>query len=103
MSAIRRWSIPASRAVACAAWVALAACAAHAGELVVIEARGLSLQAGQVIDDTKPLVLEEGQRGPPDAADRNTPKLSGPHDQAPGAGGSAACPGLSEALLGMLG
>ena len=102
MSAIRRWNILASCAAAFAAWVALATYAARAGDLVVIEARGLPLQAGQVIDDTKPLVLKEGQRVTLIAANGNTLKLRGPYDQAPGAGEGGAGAGLSDALQALI-
>src|ERR1700676_1270199 len=102
MSAIRRWNTLASCAVACVAGVALATPAARAGDLVVIEARGLPLQAGQVIDDTKPLVLKEGQRVTLIAANGNTLKLRGPYDQAPGSGEGGSGAGLSDALQALI-
>jgi hypothetical protein len=60
---------------------------AAAAELVVVEARGVALHPGQVIDDTEPLVLREGQRVTLITANGNTLKLHGPYDQSPADGG----------------
>jgi hypothetical protein len=54
-----------------------------AGELVVIEARGVALKLGQKIDDTKKLTLADGQRVTLVAASGRTVKLSGPYDDVP--------------------
>jgi hypothetical protein len=73
-----------SGVVAAAATLAVVA-AARAGELIVVEARGVALHAGQVLDDTQKLTLTEGQRVTLIAANGNTLKLRGPYDQAPAA------------------
>jgi hypothetical protein len=92
-----------SAAVSCAGFIALGAItAAHGADLVVIDARGLTVQAGQVIDDTKPLVLKEGQRITLIAANGNTLKLRGPYDQAPGSGEGGAGAGVSDALKALI-
>jgi len=58
---------------------------AAAADLVVVEAVGIALQQGQVLDDQKTLTLREGQRVTLLAADGNLLKLRGPYDQAPAA------------------
>ena len=64
----------------------LAATSAAAADLVVVEARGVALKAGQTIKDSEPLMLREGQRVTLIAADGRTIKLTGPHDKPPLAG-----------------
>ncbi len=86
-----------SLAVSCAGLAALCSLAVRGAELVVIEARGLSMQAGQVIDDSTPLVLKEGQRITLIAANGSTLKLRGPYDQAPGSGEGGTGPGVVRA------
>jgi hypothetical protein len=88
--------------VLCAGFAAANGGASLAADLVVIDARGLSFQPGQVIDDTKPLVLKEGQRVTLISANGNTLKLRGPYDQAPGAGAGGAGAGLSDALKALI-
>jgi hypothetical protein len=90
--------------VASATWIAVlgvAACipagAAKAKDLVVVEARGVALKAGQVIDDTKPLVLEDGQRVTLIADNGATLKLRGPYNQLP-TSVSTGDAGLSDTL-----
>src|SRR5579872_7195234 len=63
--------------------IAMTASGASAGELIVVEARGVPLHAGQVIDDTQKLTLTEGQRVTLIAANGNTLMLRGPYDQVP--------------------
>jgi hypothetical protein len=82
--------------------VALGCFTARGADLVVIEARGLAVQAGQVIDDSKPLVLKEGQRVTLIAANGSTLKLRGPYDQAPGSGDGRAGPGVLDALKALI-
>ena len=78
----------------------LGTAAVDAGELIVVEARGIALQAGQVLDDTQKLTLTEGQRVTLIAANGNTLKLRGPYDQAPAAAaGSEANLGTALAAL----
>jgi hypothetical protein len=59
--------------------------AAQATDLVVVEARGIAMRSGQIVDSTKPLVLKQGQHvtliGPTGA----TLKLDGPYEKAPDA------------------
>jgi hypothetical protein len=60
---------------------------AAAAELVVVEARGVSLKQGDVIDDAAPLALKDGQLVTLVAENGSILTLRGPYDQAP-AGGS---------------
>jgi hypothetical protein len=59
--------------------------AAQAADLVVVEARGIAMRAGQILDSTKPLLLKQGQHvtllGPTGA----TLKLDGPYEKTPDA------------------
>jgi hypothetical protein len=109
MSASARHRVPNRYAILAA--VALAATAlgvppprpAQASEVVVVEARGIALKAGQVLDDSQPLVLQEGQRVTLIAANGNTLKLRGPYDQAPGAAGAeAGGANLAQALTALI-
>jgi hypothetical protein len=79
-----------------------AAWPATASEVVVVEARGIALKAGQVLDDTQPLVLLEGQRVTLIAANGNTLKLRGPYDQAPGSGEGGGGANLAQALTALI-
>ena len=56
---------------------------ARAADLVVVEARGVDLQAGTTLDDSKPLVLKGGQAVTLVGADGNLFKLRGPYDKPP--------------------
>src|SRR5438105_4688908 len=58
--------------------------AAQAGDLVVLEARGVSLRPGQTVDSTKPLSLKQGQHVTLITPAGATLKLDGPYDKAPG-------------------
>jgi hypothetical protein len=91
-----------SLAVAGAGVIALTSLAARGADLVVIEARGVPVQAGQVIDDSKPLVLKEGQRITLIAANGSTLKLRGPYDQAPGSAAGGGGPGVVDALKALI-
>jgi hypothetical protein len=90
-----------SLAIAGTGFIALAGLARGA-DLVVIEARGVAVQAGQVIDDSKPLVLKEGQRITLIAANGSTLKLRGPYDQAPGSAAGGGGPGVVDALKALI-
>jgi hypothetical protein len=90
-----------SLAVAGTGFIALTGLARGA-DLVVIEARGVAVQAGQVIDDSKPLVLKEGQRITLIAANGSTLKLRGPYDQAPGSAAGGGGPGVVDALKALI-
>jgi hypothetical protein len=63
-----------------------AASAAMAAELVVVEARGVGLKQGDVLDDAKPIKLEDGQLLTLVAENGSILTLRGPYDQAPAAG-----------------
>jgi hypothetical protein len=52
-------------------------------DVVVVEARGVALKAGQMIDGSKPLVLQEGQQVVLISPAGKTVKLRGPLDQPP--------------------
>jgi hypothetical protein len=72
----------------------LAATAATAAELVVVEARNVELKQGETVDGSKPLTLKEGQAVTLIADDGTILTLRGPYDRAPGSGGV----NVSEAL-----
>jgi len=73
---IARWMLPVG--------AMLASCAgAHAAQLVVIEARAVALRPGAVLDDTKPLVLKQGQHVTLLSETGATLKLDGPYDKVP--------------------
>jgi len=59
------------------------AVAASAADLVVFEAKGGGLKAGQKIKDDQPIVLKAGERVTLIASDGRTIKLIGPYDKAP--------------------
>lgn len=59
--------------------------AAWAEDLIVLEARGLTLKAGQTVDSTKPLLLKQGQHVTLISQSGATLKLDGPYEKAPGA------------------
>ena len=68
--------------------------AAAADELVVVEARGIALRPGEMVDAAKPLLLKEGQHVTFIAVNGATFKLDGPYDKPPtadlGGGGNTA-------------
>src|ERR1051325_385611 len=59
--------------------------AAAAANLVVIEARGIAMRAGQTVDSTKPLDLKQGQHLTLISPAGVTIKLDGPYNKAPDA------------------
>jgi|SRR5450432_2323921 hypothetical protein len=75
----------------------LLAAASQAKDLVVVEARGVALTAGQLIDDSQPLVLQDGQRVTLIAGNGATLKLRGPYNQPP-ASAATSDAGLADAL-----
>ena len=70
----------------------LAPCVAQAADLIVAEARGVALKPGQTIDDSKPLVLKEGQRVTLITPNGATFKLEGPYNRAPAADQASGTP-----------
>ena len=62
--------------------------AATAAQLVVVEARGVALKQGDVLDDARSIKLEDGQLLTLVAENGSILTLRGPYDQAPAAGSS---------------
>jgi hypothetical protein len=88
-----------------AAWAALcgvailgSAAASRAGDLVVVEARGIGLNPGEMLDDAKPLLLQEGQHVTLIAVNGATLKFDGPFDQSPAAAEASSGGELGVAL-----
>ncbi|HEV8016192.1 MAG TPA: hypothetical protein VGP48_11700 [Stellaceae bacterium] len=75
----------------------LCAGVAAANQLVVVEARGGDLKPGQVVDDTKPLVLAAGQRVSLIAENGSMLTLEGPYNALP-TSAAATAPGLAATL-----
>jgi hypothetical protein len=75
--------------------------AARATDLVVVEARGVGLKSGDIVDSTKALDLDEGQRVTLVTPDGKTVKLRGPFHQSP-IGGDATGNSVTVALSGLL-
>ncbi len=65
----------------------LAATAADAASLVVVEARGVGLKPGTTLDAQKPLVLKQGQHVTLISETGSTLKIDGPYNQVPTASG----------------
>jgi len=61
----------------------LLASAAVAAQYVVVEARGIGMKVGTIIDPTKPLVLQQGQHLTLISDGGQTIKLDGPYQKAP--------------------
>ncbi|MGD0865583.1 MAG: hypothetical protein ABSA49_08515 [Rhizomicrobium sp.] len=59
--------------------------AANAAQYVVVEARGVAIAVGSIIDPTKPLVLKQGQHLTLVSDSGQTIKLDGPYQKAPAA------------------
>jgi hypothetical protein len=57
--------------------------AAQAAQYVVVEARGIGMKVGTIIDPTKPLVLQQGQHLTLVSDSGQTIKLDGPYQKAP--------------------
>ena len=91
---MRRTLLP---AIACAL---LAAGAASAEPLTVVEARGIGLQPGSTIDSAKPLLLKQGQHVTLISNTGATLAIDGPYNAPPSAGGSGKSLGATLAALG---
>jgi len=74
---------PGTAPLAVALFLVTGAARCFAGQLVVVEARGIGLQPGAALDDGKPVVLQEGQHLTLIAANGVTLKLDGPYNQVP--------------------
>ncbi len=68
---------------------ALLAAQASAAELVVVEARGLTLKPGETIDDSQKVTLQRGDELTLVDESGSVIKLRGPYDAAPSAGGTS--------------
>jgi hypothetical protein len=77
---------PALFAVAGALLLATSA-PALAGQLIVVEARGVSLAPGSQVDDSKPLVLKQGQHVTLISQSGTTIVIDGPNDKPPSQAG----------------
>ncbi|HET7336201.1 MAG TPA: hypothetical protein VFI93_13880 [Rhizomicrobium sp.] len=73
---------------------------AQAGQLVVVEARGVALAQGATLDSDKPINLKAGQHLTLIAADGTTLQLDGPFDKAPSSS-TAKGAGLSAKLAAL--
>jgi hypothetical protein len=69
--------------IAAALCLSLSAGAAQAAQYVVVEARGVNLKVGSIVDPTKPLVLKQGQHLTLISDSGQTIKLDGPYEKAP--------------------
>ena len=63
--------------------LSLLASAAEAAQYVVVEARGVNIKVGAIVDPTKPLVLKQGQHLTLVSDSGQTIKLDGPYEKAP--------------------
>jgi hypothetical protein len=76
---------------------------AAGADLVVVEAVGIDLKQGQILDDQRTLALRQGQRVTLLAADGNLLKLRGPYDRAPAAAaGEEGATGFKQGLKTLL-
>jgi hypothetical protein len=78
----------------------LAAGAAHAANLIVVEARGIGLTPGTSVDPAKPLVLKQGQHVTLISDQGATLSIDGPYNAPPSAGGGGKSIGATLAALG---
>jgi hypothetical protein len=56
---------------------------ANAAQYVVVEARGVAIAVGSIVDPTKPLILKQGQHVTLVSDSGQTIKLDGPYEKAP--------------------
>jgi hypothetical protein len=70
--------------------LSLAATSASAATLVVVEARGIALKPGTVLDAATPLALKQGQHVTLISESGSTLKLDGPYDRPPTAQGGTS-------------
>jgi hypothetical protein len=80
---------------------ALLASPAWSAELVVVEARGLTLKPGQVVDDTQKLTLQRGDEVTLVDENGAVIKLRGPYDAVPGAGNGGSGVDVSNLLAAL--
>jgi len=78
----------------------LAAGSAHAANLIVVEARGISLKPGTQLDAAKPLTLKQGQHVTLISEQGATLSIDGPYNAAPSAGGGGKSVAATLAALG---
>jgi hypothetical protein len=57
--------------------------AAQAAQFIIVEARGVNMKVGDIVDPTKPLVLKQGQHLTLVSDSGQTIKLDGPFEKAP--------------------
>jgi hypothetical protein len=74
---------------------------ASAAELVVVEARGITLKPGQVVDDTQKLTLQKGDEVTLVDESGAVIKLRGPYDGAPNAGSGGSGVDVSNVLAAL--
>jgi hypothetical protein len=70
-----------------------------AADLVVIDARGIALRAGQMVDSAKPLALKQGQHVTLISPAGLTIKLDGPYNRAPEADQARGVPVINTLAL----
>lgn len=75
---------------------------ARAANLVVLDARGIDLKAGQAIDGSQKLTLKDGQQVTLIAPTGKTLKLRGPWDQAPLGNSANSSPDVGAALKALV-
>lgn len=85
-----------------AALLAVASLPAQAVEVYVVEAKGIDLAPGQVLDGARPVSLALGQKLVLVTADGRTIKLKGPSDAAPAAEVQVAGADLAQSLKGLV-
>ena len=78
---------------------ALAATSAAAESLVVVEARGIALKPGAMVDSAKPLVLKPGQHVTLISNSGATLNLDGPYDKPPTISGGGTSANTFAALV----
>jgi len=78
---------------------ALAATSAAAENLVVVEARGIALKPGAMVDSAKPLVLKPGQHVTLISNSGATLNLDGPYDKPPTISGGGTSANTFAALV----
>lgn len=80
--------------------LALCATAASAEPLTVVEARGIALAPGSMLDSAKPLLLKQGQHVTLIDNAGATLSIDGPYNAPPSAGGTGRSLGTTIAALG---
>ncbi|MBF0427630.1 MAG: hypothetical protein HQL94_01795 [Magnetococcales bacterium] len=90
------------RAALCVGAILASGSLAHAENLIVFKAVGVSLTVGQSLDGSQPLHLKAGEKVEMIAANGRMIKLSGPYDQAPAPEGSNKGESLATSLKAMV-